>query len=382
MRLESCVHHGADVGVRDSAGRSVSTPPPLNQRKQDSDHKLERSNLQCALKTLWKEIVGFNLSYSLEVDPAAGPRESLHYYIYSDQLSWETMRMDSNGVPKAWSRATGTNYWPGFVAWYGLVQLGHYLRGKGPEHLENFLRQVQWLEDHASIRKDGSVVWAMDFDNPENGMVLRAPWVSAHAQGLAISALVRGWRITGRKRTFDLLLRSADVFDTDVSVGGVRNVVGGNTFYNEAPGSAVPGILDGFITSLLGLYDLYVETGDQKTSRLLNEGVEGLKQMLPWWNYRTKWSWYGCREYLCPPMYHTLNRVLLEAIGGALKQPEFTQCAERWNPQSFRPLDRFEIYMGFVVTKNLSRLRHKTWLHRPQHNNTAVEPYASETMSY
>src|SRR5215470_13687906 len=39
---------------------------------------------------------------------------------------------------------------------------------------------------------------------------------------------------------------------------GIRS----STFYTEVPGGPLPGILDGFMISLLGLYDLYIETED------------------------------------------------------------------------------------------------------------------------
>jgi hypothetical protein len=126
------------------------------------------------LRTLRQEVTGFDFYYPLETDTAAGHSDSLHYYLYSDRLSWETMRLDATGIPRAWSQVTSTNYWPGFIAWYALVQLGHYLRGKGSQHLNAFLKQIDWLEEHAVLRGDGAVVWTMDFDNPENGVILRA----------------------------------------------------------------------------------------------------------------------------------------------------------------------------------------------------------------
>ena len=320
--------------------------------------------MACALRTLKKEIVGFDFHYPLEVDIAAGPRDSLHYYLYSDRLSWETMRMDEAGIPRAWSRATGTNYWPAFIGWYALVQLGHYLRGQGSQHLNAFLKQIDWLENHAVLRDDGAVVWEMNFDNPENGIVLRAPWVSAHAQGLAISAVVRGWRVTKRPQLWKILQRSARIFALDVKDGGVRARVDGSNFYTEVPGGDVPGILDGFMTSLLALYDLYVETEDEETGQLLRDGIAGLKKLLPWWDYRNKWSWYGRREYLCPPSYHCLNRILLSTLGRLTGDFDLQQHAQRWDPANLSNLERAEIYLGFVATKNGARLRHRTWSQR------------------
>ncbi|MBV9937520.1 MAG: hypothetical protein JO150_03370 [Acidobacteriaceae bacterium] len=345
-----------------------------------AQRRLNHSGLACAIRTLKQEILGFDFHYPLEVDPAAGPRDSLHYYFYSDRLSWDTMRLDAAGIPRAWSRTTGTNYWPGFIAWYGLVQLGHYLRGKGSQHLSAFLKQIEWLEDHAVQCQNGAVVWTMDFDNPENGVLLRAPWISAHAQGFAMSAVVRGWRVTKRPHLLELLRRSADIFDLNVANGGIRERVNGNTFYTEVPGGDVPGIFDGFLTSLLGLYDLYVETEDETVARLLRDGTEGLKELLFSWNYRDKWSWYGCREYLSPPSYHCLNRVLLSIIGRLNEDRDLMQLAKQWDPANLSRMERAEIYLSFLLTKNYARLRHRTWLqktvldNRPQSVDIKLKP--------
>ena len=121
-------------------------------------------SLRCAIRTLRQEIFGFRFDYPLQVVPQAGPRDSLHYYLYSDRLGWKAMRLDSSGIPRAWERTTGAEYWPGYIAWYGLVNLGHYLRHRQREHLDIFLNQIRWLERHAVLRDDGAVVWQMDFD--------------------------------------------------------------------------------------------------------------------------------------------------------------------------------------------------------------------------
>ena len=57
-------------------------------------------------------------------------------------------------------------------------------------------------------------------------------------------------------------------------------------------------ILDGFETALLSLYDLAIETKDPRVEQLFHDGIDGLKLMLPQWNYRGKWSWYQNRTYL------------------------------------------------------------------------------------
>lgn len=316
--------------------------------------------LSCAARALKKEIFEFSFNYPLSIVPESFAKDSLHYYLYSDALAWEALRLDPSGIPKAWYRVTGAVYWPAYIAWYGLVQLGHYLRRGNEANLNSFLKQVSWLEKNAVLRSDGAVVWPMNFDYPNGSILLKAPWISAYTQGLVISALVRAWRLTKRSELREILKASMRVFELDVKEHGVRIFLDGQTLYTETPGGPVPGILDGFLTSLLGLYDVYVEIEEPVVGHLFQEGIAGLKYALPRWDYRNKWSWYDC-AYLSPPAYHNLNCLLLDVLSRLSKQPLLAEYAQRWNPKELSALDRTEIYFCFVLTKNANRLRHRTW---------------------
>jgi len=306
-------------------------------------------------------LLGFRFSYPLEIDDKAGPPDSLHYYTYSDALAWEALRLDSDGIPMAWYRSTGAAYWPAYIAWYGLIHLGHHLRRGRQADVDVFLRQVKWLEQNVTIRRDGAAVWTMNFDYAVGRTRLRNPWTSAHAQGLAMSALVRGWRITRRSTLHDLLLRSTRVFQLNVDDGGIRIPTDRGVLYTEVPGGPSPGILDGFLTSLLALYDTWMEFGCNTTKNLIEEGLDGLESHLPLWDFRKRWSWYGCHEYLCTPAYHHQNRILLEILGRITNRPVLSRYASVWNPQNHTVLDKALVFATFALTKNAARVRHRTW---------------------
>ncbi|HVM93005.1 MAG TPA: D-glucuronyl C5-epimerase family protein [Terriglobales bacterium] len=317
--------------------------------------------LRYALRALRREIFEFSFTYPLELDLAAGPRDSLHYYTYSEKLEWSIMRMDTNGIPRVCNRLTGIVYKPAYIAWWGLINLGHYLRHRDEASRENFLKQVDWLEAHAVTRSDGAVVWELDWDILHGPTLLRAPWVSCYDQGLVISALVRGYRLTGRRQLLELLKGTSRIFALECRDGGVRDSLPSGAVYSELPGQPVPGIQDGFMSSLLGLFDLYVETGDPAVKRLFDDGITGLKASLPVWNYRDKWSWYGARGYFCPPSYHWLNRLLLQSLARLTGEPSLSGYAEAWNPARLTALGKAEIYLGFQLTKNAARIRNRTW---------------------
>ena len=332
--------------------------------------------LKCALRTLYAEIAEFRFDYPLMAVPEAGPKESLHYYLYKHEKTPPyrgVMRLDPDGIAQAWGRCTGVVYRPAFVAMYGMGNLGHYLRSGNQAYLNVFLNQVDWLERRAITREDGAVVWPHDFDLQEGTILLRAPWVSANVQGFVISALVRGWRVTRRPRLLELLRGSARVFELDCGNNGIRVKAEGHVVYTETPGLPAPGIMDGFMRSLLGLYDLYVEIGDTKVYELFSQGVEGLRHFLPKWDYRKKWSFYSNHSYLSPPPYHCLNRMLLAVLARVTGDSLFAEYAEAWDPAHLSTLDRTEIYLAFLLTKNASRLKYRTWGQKTNVRSTQLE---------
>jgi hypothetical protein len=247
------------------------------------------------------------------------------------------------------------------VARQALQSLEHYLRHGSQDDFDVFLKHVNWLEQNAVFREDGAVVWPHYFDLQEGALSLKSPWISANVQGLAISALVRAWRITGEKRFVELLPGTSRVFELDHRGGGVRIDAAGHTIYTEFPGLAPPGVMDGFLASLLGLWDLFVETGDEAVRTLFMDGMRGLRYFLPRWDYRKKWSMYSNRVYLSPPGYHCQNRLMLQVLGTLTGDSWLQSCASAWDPERLSFLDRLEIYSAFLLTKNWCRIKFKVW---------------------
>ncbi len=311
-----------------------------------------------AARALWAEAVGFRFAYPLEIDDAAGPKNSLHYYLYGDSLAWDALKLDSEGIAQCCYPTTGPVYRPGFVAWYGLVHLGHYLRRGNRTGLQIFVKQVDWLEQNAVVRDDGALVWPHKFDWKDGGSFWKAPWLSAYAHALAVSALVRGWRLTRRPSLSQALERAGNIFTISVDQNGLKKVVNGHVVYTERHSSV---ILDHFLTALLGLYDLFAETGDPAVGQSFSEGVEGLKGMLPTWDYRQKWSWYGAHNYLSSPAYNCQHRLLLKALARLSGEPIFARYADSWDPDRLSFLSRLEVFSAFLYTKNASRLKSRTW---------------------
>lgn len=315
------------------------------------------SSLRRAVHGVSGEILGFSVEYPLEVVPDAERRGSLRYHLYSPTLFLENQQLDSLGVPRRGYRLLGPQYNPLFVAWWGLHHLERAARDGDARHRDVFEMQLEWLRNHAVMREDGAAVWPCHFDWQEGLAHLRAPWISAMYQGVVISALVRGFRLSGDAALLELARVATRVFAQDVTNGGVRTREAGYTLYEEYPAVPLPRVLDGFLFSLIGLYDLYAETGDESVRQLFVDGVQGLVHQLGWWSYRGKWSWYGSHGYLCPPHYHVLNCALLSILHRLSGESVLGAVADAWSPRRLTRGDRAEVFLVFAVTKNWARLR-------------------------
>lgn len=313
--------------------------------------------LPWALAAMGNELFRFRFAFPIDlVDDAVRPGTH-RYYVHSEALFSDHLRCDGAGVVVNAYRAQGPQYNPAFIAWFAFTSLERYSRSLEPTHLESFHAQVRWLRENAVARPDGTTVWQYGFDWQEGRCLMKAPWISAMSQGLGISALVRAFRLTRDAGLLSLCERSARVFERSIEEGGVRTREGGRVLYEEYPGYPLPRVLDGFLFSLLGLYDLGQELQGGGIRRLFEEGIDGLKSRLADWDYRGKWSWYGTHGYLCPPHYHRLNGTLIQVLGRLTGDPLLMRYGETWARRRLSYLDKAEIFALFAVTKNLARLR-------------------------
>src|SRR5438093_11320246 len=315
------------------------------------------SVLVWAARAARRELFGYRFDYPVAAVRSASLPGSLHYHVASDVLWLDNLDVDADGVAMKLYRAHGYQYNPLFVAWWGLVHLQRHLRRPDQKSLDTFFTQVRWLRSQAVERADGALVWPCHFDWQEGWCRLRAPWISAMYQGVVISALIRAYRMTGDRELVALCEAGARVFEKNVEEGGVRTVERGKVHFEEYPGYPLARVLDGFLFSLLGLYDLLVETEDRNTRQLFSDGVNGLTRTIEFWDYRKKWTWYGSHGFLCLPQYNVLNSCLLAALGRLCGERKLSDYATQWNPTSRSWLNRIEVFSIFLLTKQWARIR-------------------------
>lgn len=212
-----------------------------------------------------------------------------HYY-FDDPVS-ETIldkdgtvygRNDDNGVVLA-----GESYYnPTNISQTCIGYFGGYVTTKKEVYKKIVFDHADWLVDNKVITDKGFGVFYYDIPSPDFGV--RGKWISAMAQGQAVSCLLRASQLSklnSDKPSTTKYLKAADIviktFNYSIEDGGVKYIdKEGYIWYEEVAALPPAHILNGFIFSLYGLYDYYKATNDLHTLSLFEEGIDTLRNNL------------------------------------------------------------------------------------------------------
>src|SRR5215467_1583918 len=167
---------------------------------------------------------------------------------------------DAAGVPMCGGGPEGLHYMPINVLQYGLMLHADWMESRDPATLLTLENCLRVLEELKSERDRARVWWHLTYDPKYD---IHPPWASAMAQGEAISFYLRMYQALGRSSLLDTALGAYRFLAVPLSDGGVRRQDDeGNLWFEEFPSERPSFVLNGFIYTLFGLYDLYRITGD------------------------------------------------------------------------------------------------------------------------
>ncbi|VDK32697.1 unnamed protein product [Gongylonema pulchrum] len=167
------------------------------------------------------------------------------------------------------------------------------MKQRSSAHLEHFLIAAEWL----AVNQDQQGGWPVPVERSiaEKRLVLPAGWHSAMAQGHALSVLVRAYAVTNDTKYLNVAKRALQLFRTAAAKGGVLNELFGHAWFEEYPTTPGTFVLNGFLYSLIGLYDIsqIARTGAAaatvphavdlaaEAAALFSTGLESLRIFLP-----------------------------------------------------------------------------------------------------
>ena len=117
------------------------------------------------------------------------PDNPLIYFLNQKQRASYNGPFDQDGIP-LYQTKEKTDYLPVLISFYALGHLQIYLDTDNTKSLDKFLKISEWFVDQQLA--DGS--WLTSFPMPKFNLL--DPHPSAMIQGLAISCLIRAYKIT------------------------------------------------------------------------------------------------------------------------------------------------------------------------------------------
>ena len=266
----------------------------------------------------------------------------------SDILNNKVVEFDKKlGIPvNQYSHLDKPHPYPVSIGLYALEQYSKFHEFSNEENLTNFRTTCMWILENQT--QEGT--WPCQFEYTffkERGGKMKKGWVSALAQGYCISSLCRllsHIRSNERDEELESLIASKiegalHPFQIEVESGGIkRKFLQVFSFYEEYPTPKPSFVLNGFIFSLLGLYDAWKTIESDLAKILYNDGIRTLQASLPFFDLgdRSSYDLTHLQEgnESMPPNparkgYHDTHIRLLDAID-VIEGGKFTDVLVRW----------------------------------------------------
>lgn len=202
--------------------------------------------------------------------------------------------------------------------------LGHhdlYILNQDNRHLDEFLKICNWLINNQDEKGGWDVSHSVGFKEPFR--------YSAMPQGQGVSALLRAWKLTGEEKYVIAAKKAYDIMITPIEKGGAAYYENDDIYFEEYPSAVRNTVLNGWIFSLFGVYDLFLATGENNYKEAFDKSFRTLKNNLPVFDSGF-WSYYNQEKALASPFYHNLHISQLEALFKATGDDFVRQYIEKW----------------------------------------------------
>lgn len=204
-------------------------------------------------------------------------------------------------------------------------------------HMAAFFAASDWLLRNQDERGGWPIMVTRKLG--EGFRALEPGWYSAMAQGQAMSTLVRAYLLTKDQAYLNAALKAVGPYKVPSAQHGVKAVfMNRYDWYEEYPTTPSSFVLNGFIYSLLGLYDVTETAGERggEAAQLFSRGMESLKAMLPLFDTGSG-SIYDLRHFIlgtAPNLarwdYHTTHINQLQLLASIDNAPIFKDVVRRW----------------------------------------------------
>lgn len=256
----------------------------------------------------------------------------------------EKIKLDAAGLPMV---LYGKGYW------YNPVTISQFL-------LTAYGRQLDTDSGHGDVlaaaerllgmqRADGAFAYNFPYRHYTSTASYRKGWISGMAQGVALSALARTYILTKDEKYLAAGNRALAFLNTPKNNGGPRTDLSdlhpslrSYVFFLEYQTQPDVYTLNGFMFTLMGLYDWWKVTDSKTAEKLFRDGIRTLEKILPYYDldiissYDLSYITHKRPEFLIPrdphvvPRYHAVHITQLQALNSVHPSIALAHYRDRW----------------------------------------------------
>lgn len=253
-----------------------------------------------------------------------------------------SLKLDAEGVPMVF-QAGAFHYSPGTVAIAALAEHGRYKISGDSKKFFSMAEKLLTL-----MGEDGALRYPYPYRHYTSTQALAVGWTSGMDQGMALSVFSRAYLVSKDRKWIDAGSRALRFLQTPYphgpssNLGDLDSSLAQRTFFLEYPTQPHSYTLNGYMFTLLGLYDWAAITKTQQAEQLFIDGVDTLVRVLPYYDigtfsaYDLSYITHSKLPYLQPrkphiaPRYHAIHIAQLRALHSVSKREELKSTAERW----------------------------------------------------
>tara|TARA_B100001559_G_scaffold94420_1_gene79037 strand:+ start:1982 stop:3388 length:1407 start_codon:yes stop_codon:yes gene_type:complete len=248
---------------------------------------------------------------------------------------WDRVIFDDEGIPLV-QYHDGLKYVPTTAFHWGLVSFSKWIATGNQSNFDDAMEVAIWAVENQS--ETGG--WGWFFNHSFHGGVLGdmySGWYGGMTQGLGMSFLTRMYTETGNQSFKDAALNATELLSIPVDQGGVLRTYNGHSWYEEYPTpDAGSFVLNGYIYSLIGLYDLWTVFNSTEAGELYQNGTDSLYAMIGLFDLGCASSYdlvhhsvSGTAPNIAREGYHSLHITLISVMN-IFENDGFQTVEDRW----------------------------------------------------
>lgn len=259
--------------------------------------------------------------------------------------------VDKNLIPVKSKDVYGNyEYLNSLIISYAIAHFQRYIRRKNSDSYRRVINSINFLISNSYQTNEYALLKSYNKKSKTFDGVS-----SAMDNGMAISLIIRVYKINKDKKLIDFCNKLVNAFFIPVDKGGFTIFLKEKSYwYDEFP-SSNKRVLNGKLFALMGLLDYKDFTLNKNVDELIDKGVRGLFELLnlfdkKWWsNY-----FIGPYSYISSAKYHSLHVLQLDIVGNKLGSIEIREFANKFNGYN---TTYNRLFSGFVLLFDKLKLK-------------------------